>query len=56
MFYGIKGVMGLRISPAIEDAGIDLAYHGIGSYPEFIPEGKELTPVFLREVAQGAAD
>jgi len=56
LFYAIKKVMGLRISPEIEEAGIDLAYHGIGSYPEFIPEGKEMTPVFLSEVVQGATD
>ncbi|MCB8944752.1 MAG: ammonium transporter [Ardenticatenaceae bacterium] len=38
MFYLIEKTIGLRISPAVEAAGIDLAYHGIGSYPEFIPE------------------
>jgi Amt family ammonium transporter len=37
MFYLIEKSVGLRVSPAVEAAGIDLAYHGIGSYPEFIP-------------------
>jgi hypothetical protein len=36
MFYLIDKVFGLRVSPAVERAGIDLAYHGIGSYPEFV--------------------
>jgi Amt family ammonium transporter len=38
MFYLIEKTVGLRVSPAVEAAGIDLAYHGVGSYPEFIPE------------------
>jgi Amt family ammonium transporter len=37
MFYLIDKTIGLRVSPEVEVAGIDLAYHGIGSYPEFIP-------------------
>lgn len=35
MFAVIKRTIGLRVSPAVEAAGIDLAYHGIESYPEF---------------------
>jgi hypothetical protein len=31
----IKRTIGLRVSPEVEAAGIDLAYHGIESYPEF---------------------
>jgi Amt family ammonium transporter len=36
MFYLIDKVIGLRVSPEVEAEGIDLAYHGIGSYPEFV--------------------
>lgn len=36
MFYVIDKVIGLRVTPEVEAAGIDLAYHGIGSYPEFV--------------------
>lgn len=36
MFYLIDKVIGLRVTPEVEAAGIDLAYHGIGSYPEFV--------------------
>ena len=35
MFTVIKRTVGLRVSPEVEEAGIDLAYHGIESYPEF---------------------
>ncbi len=35
MFAGIKRIAGLRVPPEIESAGLDLAYHGIESYPEF---------------------
>ena len=35
MFTIIKATIGLRVSPEVETAGIDLAYHGIESYPEF---------------------
>jgi Amt family ammonium transporter len=35
MFTVIKRTIGLRVSPAVEASGIDLAYHGIESYPEF---------------------
>jgi Amt family ammonium transporter len=40
MFYVIKALFGLRVTPEVEAAGIDLAYHGIASYPEFV-EGTE---------------
>ncbi len=39
MFFAIDKVIGLRVKPEIEDAGIDEAYHGIGSYPEFLGIG-----------------
>jgi ammonium transporter, Amt family len=39
MFYAINRVIGLRISPEVEAEGIDIAYHGIGSYPEFVTNG-----------------
>jgi len=34
-FWLIKKVRGLRISAEVEEAGIDGAYHGVLSYPEF---------------------
>ncbi|MFZ0547056.1 MAG: hypothetical protein WAM60_16545, partial [Candidatus Promineifilaceae bacterium] len=36
MFFLIDKTIGLRVSSEVETAGIDLAYHGIGSYPEFV--------------------
>jgi Amt family ammonium transporter len=36
VFVIIKNTVGLRVSPEVEEAGIDEAYHGIGSYPEFV--------------------
>jgi Amt family ammonium transporter len=41
MFYLINKTIGLRVSEAVEEDGIDLEYHGIGSYPEFIENGKK---------------
>lgn len=35
MFYIIRRTIGLRVSAEIEASGIDMAYHGIESYPEF---------------------
>jgi len=43
MFLGIRATIGLRVSPEVETAGIDLAFHGIESYPEF--GGVELSGV-----------
>jgi Amt family ammonium transporter len=40
MFYVIEKTIGLRVSAEVEIAGIDLAYHGIGSYPEFLTDEK----------------
>jgi Amt family ammonium transporter len=40
MFYLIDKTIGLRVSKEVELAGIDLEYHGIGSYPEFIENDK----------------
>ncbi len=37
MFFIIDKVIGLRVTAEVEDEGIDMAYHGIGSYPEFVP-------------------
>lgn len=48
MFYIIKKTLGLRVTDKIEEAGIDLAYHGIGSYPEFIGENAKV-PNFIFE-------
>jgi ammonium transporter, Amt family len=36
VFFIIKHGIGLRVSAAIEESGIDMAYHGQTSYPEFI--------------------
>ena len=35
MFWAIRNTIGLRVAPEVEDSGLDLAYHGIESYPEF---------------------
>jgi Amt family ammonium transporter len=36
IFLVIKNTVGLRVSPKVEAEGIDLTYHGIESYPEFL--------------------
>ncbi len=41
MFYLIDKTFGLRVSEQVEEDGIDMDYHGIGSYPEFIEVGTE---------------
>ena len=41
MFKLIDKTIGLRVSPTVEDEGIDLAYHGVGSYPEFAGNGTD---------------
>ncbi len=35
LFYILKRTIGLRVAPEVEDNGLDMAYHGIESYPEF---------------------
>jgi Amt family ammonium transporter len=45
MFQVIKRTIGLRVSAEVEAAGIDLAYHGIESYPEF--GGVELSGITI---------
>ncbi len=35
MFWLIQRTIGLRVAPEVEESGLDLAYHGIESYPEF---------------------
>jgi len=47
MFAAIRYFVGLRVSPEIEAAGLDLAYHGIESYPEFA--GVELRGVNIED-------
>ena len=38
IFAAIKATVGLRVSPEDEDAGLDIATHGMYGYPEqFIP-------------------
>ena len=39
MFLAIKATVGLRVTPEIEEEGIDTFYHGMASYPEFTDEG-----------------
>ncbi len=40
-FYVIKKVYGLRVTEAEEEAGLDIAEHGMYGYPEqFIPQGE----------------
>ncbi len=41
MFFFIQKTIGLRVSAEVEEEGIDLEYHGIGSYPEFIENGSK---------------
>ncbi len=55
MFAGIKHTVGVRVPPEIESAGLDLAYHGIESYPEFA--GVELHGIQIGDshTADGAA-
>jgi len=47
MFAAIKKFVGLRVSPEVESAGLDLAYHGIESYPEFA--GVELRGIRIQD-------
>ncbi|GAB4271719.1 MAG: ammonium transporter [Candidatus Promineifilaceae bacterium] len=47
MFYLINKTIGLRVSEQVEEDGIDLAYHGIGSYPEFIAKESNKTPTSM---------
>lgn len=57
MFFVIDKVFGLRVTPAIEKEGIDLAYHGIGSYPEFTGYGQgEEAPVFRDDMIPSPTD
>jgi Amt family ammonium transporter len=50
LFLGIKFLVGLRVSPEVESAGIDLYYHGIESYPEFA--GVELQGVQIGDMIE----
>ncbi len=45
MFKIIEKTIGLRVSPEVEEEGIDLAYHGVGSYPEFASNGEDFGSV-----------
>ena len=44
MFNVIKGVVGLRVSPEAEIAGLDAAEHGNDAYPEFRRFGHDAAP------------
>ena len=35
LFLGIKYTIGIRVSEAEEDAGLDVYEHGMEAYPEF---------------------
>ncbi len=55
IFVIIKKTVGLRVSPRVEAEGIDLEYHGIASYPEFVAsqifppeESREISPKMPR--------
>jgi len=50
MFALIKRFSGLRVAPKVEIEGIDLYYHGIESYPEFV--GLELHGVYLKDLKE----
>jgi len=52
MFAAIKQFVGLRVPSEVESAGLDLAYHGIESYPEFA--GVELHGIQIGDLS--AAD
>jgi Amt family ammonium transporter len=47
MFFVIDKTVGLRVKPEVEASGLDLAYHGIESYPEF--DGIELHGVQVKD-------
>jgi Amt family ammonium transporter len=56
MFKLIDNTIGLRVSPEVEDEGIDLAYHGVGSYPEFASNGADFgsaTDVVMKPYSAG---
>ncbi len=39
LFYIIKKIVGLRVSPEEELTGLDLGEHGYSAYPEFVIAG-----------------
>jgi Amt family ammonium transporter len=47
MFFVIDKTVGLRVKPEVEASGLDLAYHGIESYPEF--DGIELHGIQVKD-------
>lgn len=51
MFSAIKRTIGLRVPDEVESAGLDLAYHGIESYPEFA--GVELHGIRIADYVAG---
>jgi Amt family ammonium transporter len=60
VFGAIKHTIGLRVTPEEEDAGLDLAEHGMYGYPEhFIPQpeypGTASGPLPVGQPALGAA-
>ncbi|MCB8968483.1 MAG: ammonium transporter [Ardenticatenaceae bacterium] len=56
MFYAIDKIIGLRVPAAVEVAGIDMAYHGIGSYPEFTGYGLESDAPIMKDVLPAPTD
>jgi len=61
IFYAIKSVGQLRLDPAKEIEGLDIAEHGASAYPEYVLNGNDGTPKSLDGVgvpvrAPGAGD
>jgi Amt family ammonium transporter len=56
MFYLIDKTIGLRVPEEVEIAGIDLEYHGIGSYPEFIENGEDVVVSLPKDVVPSPTD
>jgi ammonium transporter, Amt family len=54
MFYGIKAVVGLRVSAAEEEAGLDLEEHGSSAYPDLVPEAALASTPVAGSVAASA--
>jgi Amt family ammonium transporter len=57
MFLAIKAVVGLRVSPEEEEAGLDVGEHGASAYPDLLPAPgmREGAAVPMNTVAAGAS-
>jgi Amt family ammonium transporter len=56
MFYLIDKTIGLRVPEKVEIEGIDMEYHGIGSYPEFIENGKDVAESIPGDIVPSPTD